>query len=171
MKRCSTLHSVTTLCACLLLNACGAQKFSGNTDLQDEYAAGSCRPATSEVRVAIGEVATDFSAAYVTNDMDGLVRTYLPDAAIMPPGKRITGWQGIRDYFRWKDGRRQLAHEMQSESLRQCGDMVLDWGRWRSRASFNGNPPKDFAGHYFIVWQRNAAGDWSIAEDMWQRAE
>lgn len=171
MKRCSILQHVTTLCACLLLNACVTQKPGGHAASRDEYTAGNCRPATHEVRTAIDEVAADFSAAYVANDMDRLAGTYLPDAAIMPPGKRITGWQGIRDYFRWKEGRRQLAHEMRSESLRQCGGQVLDWGSWWSRASFNGNPPREFTGRYFMVWQRNAAGDWRIAEDMWQRAE
>lgn len=172
MRHRSLLSHATLLCVCFFLfSACSTQKHAGNSDLHAEYASASCRPVSPEVRAAIDEVAADFSAAYVANDMDRLAGTYLPDAAIMPPGKRITGWQGIRDYFRWQEGRQQLAHQMQSESLRQCGDLVLDWGRWWSRASFNGNPPREFTGRYFMVWQRNAAGDWRIAEDMWQRAE
>lgn len=123
----------------------------------------------AETRVAIAAASRAFSDAYVAKNHAAVAALYHPDAVILPPGRALHGRERIERYFTQPPGRGQLAHAMTSEELRIEGDMAADLGVWTNRWRTVEGEEHESSGNYLVVWQRDAAGEWKILYDMWDR--
>ncbi|MBA4138874.1 MAG: hypothetical protein C0518_16335 [Opitutus sp.] len=128
--------------------------------------------ATTEIedRAAIARQSAAFSAAFVANDGDALAACYTADGKIYPPNRTIVGRAAIKEFFAWRPGRRQIAHRMESESLRIDGNTAVDVGTWHSTTQSEGHEPVSFTDRYLVVWVRESDGVWRMLHDIWHNA-
>ena len=116
---------------------------------------------------AISQASRAFSAAFVAGDTAALGELYTEDAVLLPAGRTVTGRDAIKRFFAPREGRTQVAHAMNSESLLLQSDLAIDMGRWSSTTQREGEEPRTASERYLLVWQRQADGSWKMTHDAW----
>ena len=105
-----------------------------------------------------------FERAAGTGDLDGVVRSYTPDALLVSSsGNLIRGSDAIRDFFRSTE-RFQLEHDVLELDVR--GDRAYEIGKWTRRA-LDGVAQR--GGWYSWTWRRQRDGKWAVERDVWSR--
>jgi uncharacterized protein (TIGR02246 family) len=120
-----------------------------------------------DAEAAIRAAAKAYSAAYTANDVDALAALYAADAVLVPPGDDLVeGRDAIREYFRWPDDHREIAHALRTESVDVRGDMAIEIGEWETTYQRRGGERATQRAPYLMVWARE--GDaWRVAYDTW----
>lgn len=108
---------------------------------------------------------TAYERAAGSGDLDGVVRSYTPDAVLLAPGRNelIRGGAAIRASFQSAD-RYRLTHDVIELDVR--GDQAYEIGEWMLRG-LNGVAQR--GGWYSWVWRRQRDGTWAIERDLWSR--
>jgi ketosteroid isomerase-like protein len=118
----------------------------------------------------IQEQSRRLSEAYVRGDIEALVDLYLEDGVAIPGGSEpVRGREALLRLWALPEGRTILRHVSEPTAIDVDGDRAYDWGHYEGQAAHNGEPLDPFRGTYLIVWQRNSAGEWKMAVDMWSR--
>jgi ketosteroid isomerase-like protein len=105
-----------------------------------------------------------FERAAGSGDLDGVVRSYTPDAVLLAPnGELIRGSAAIRADFS-SVNRFRLEHDVLELDVR--GDRAYEIGKWTLRG-LDGVAQR--GGWYSWTWRRQQNGAWAVERDVWSR--
>jgi uncharacterized protein (TIGR02246 family) len=120
------------------------------------------------MKVASNPVELDhlFEQALNTDDIDGLVALYEPDAALMPsPGKVVVGTAAIREALAGFLAAKPTI-STSGRLVAQTGDIALLANRWTLAMTGPDGKPTTMSGNAVEVARRQPAGHWLFAMDM-----
>ena len=106
---------------------------------------------------------TEWEAGMNAADVEAIVALYADDARLMPPnGEASVGHDGVRASF---SGMIEagLTVDLTPIETRSGGDIAFVVGTYELQA---GDEVAD-RGKYIETWQRDAGGEWKMANDIW----
>jgi uncharacterized protein (TIGR02246 family) len=125
-------------------------------------------PDVAAAKAAADSLNQAFVAALAARDTGAVVDFYTDDARFLPSNApRADGRDAIRRSWAEFLSIPGLALELRSTEvmMSEAGDMVVDIGTYRLRASGPGNQPMEDVGKYVVILKR-AEGRWKIAVDI-----
>jgi uncharacterized protein (TIGR02246 family) len=109
-----------------------------------------------------------FMEAFDAGDAAAVAALYTEDAVVIPPGSpMIIGRAGIEEF--WGGLMKAGVQGVNLETLRLAGstDLLHEIGR----ATITLRPPEGETTtqlvKYVVVWERDQAGEWALAVDIW----
>lgn len=112
----------------------------------------------------IGELSRKFSADYVRGDFKAMTDAYTTDAVLMAPGRDVlTGRKAIQEF--WSASRIPVMHKTVPDTLIMHGQSEIhDIGYFFTQSDPQGPV---FSAKYYIIWRKDAGGNWKMYMDMW----
>ncbi|MBX2819673.1 MAG: nuclear transport factor 2 family protein [Rhodothermaceae bacterium] len=120
-------------------------------------------------RQQIAESNRLFSEYFVAGDTTSLGTLYTADGMILPPGGKIQGRTGIREYFAPRETSTLLSHKLESESLIFQDSTATDVGMWSNTWQVPDQETGSSSGRYLVIWRLEPDGQWRMEYDIWQR--
>lgn len=138
----------------------------------------ACQPAGEQTEAdvaAIQALAEEWTAAFNTGDVAGVVAWYTDDAVQMPPNEpantgpeAIGAWlQAIFAEYSGHPGDR-IVLGLSSQEIQVAGDWAFDRGtyEWTVTPLADGEAIQE-SGKYIVIWQRQPDGSWKMAREIW----
>ncbi len=116
----------------------------------------------------LGNLADQFSQAYMDGDAAAMTAFYTEDAVIFPTNSNhIRGKEAIQRYWTLPEGRSITYHKLSPTEIVISDSMASDFGVYEV-SGVNGEvawgPVK---GKYVVVWKLGVDGNWLMYLDMW----
>jgi uncharacterized protein (TIGR02246 family) len=109
-----------------------------------------------------------FMEAFEAGDAAAVAALYTEDAVVLPPDSpMITGRAGIEEF--WGELMKAGVKGVNLETLRLAGstDLLHEIGRATITARPAEGEPVTQLVKYVVVWERDPAGEWALAVDIW----
>ena len=107
----------------------------------------------------LGQLARQFSAAYMRGDAAAMADLYTSDAVIFPErSEQITGREAIRRYWTLGPGRRVTRHVLRPTRIVVDGEHAYDYGTFEVAGERDGIAWGPSRGKYVVVWRREKDG-------------
>lgn len=120
-----------------------------------------------DVRHAIEESNTAFSAAIAARDLAGITDAYTGDAVLLLDGApEQRGREAIQNFFRAAINAGLQSLEFSTRDVHTLGDIAIERGVY-AMTSAGDAPPE--TGRYVVVHQRGDDGAWRALYDVTQR--
>ena len=121
----------------------------------------------ADVRKAIEEAGTRFSAAYNSKDMASVAGFYAPEAIVLPPnGPSVSGRENIETG--WKEISNVVSDlKFETRRVDAIGDLAYEVGTYTATVQMPGMAAMADNGKYLTVWKRQADGKWLAVADTW----
>ena len=119
---------------------------------------------------AIRQLSGKFSSDYIRSDFEAIANAYAEDAVIMPPGRdAIKGRKAIFDFWSGLPKTyRLLIHRIEPDTIFVMGNEAHDYGYFFTQSQKEGEDAGPvLSAKYYIVWEKDKAGDWKMKMDMW----
>ena len=123
---------------------------------------------TEADRAAFREIQRTWISAYLAGDMETLMTMHDEQTILMPRRQPTLGSIAeIRGFFESRLGKYEIDFQDNPQELAINGD----WAFLRGEFTLTGTPReggevfKD-AGRYFVLYRKNAAGEWKIYRDI-----
>lgn len=133
-------------------------------------------PAASDSNAAIEDFNKKFAAATQAMDNPAVLALWADDGvSLLPSAEPIIGKPAIAAYLDKVITALKGAHmekfEMDCHAIEVSGDLASEWCTEHQIVTLpNGKPPFDGHGKMLLVLHRNAAGQWLLQREMWNRA-
>ena len=109
-----------------------------------------------------------FSAAYLRGDGAALAASYDGPAVLHPPAGGIVVGEAKSGFWEGGDPARRFGHRLETTYRRVLAEgLVLEMGRWHSKAGDDAASAEWSSGCYTVIWQRGRDGRWRLTYDGW----
>ena len=138
-------------------------------------AVSACAPAapdTAADETAIRSVTQALASALLAGDSVGAAAAFAPGAVMFPPNEpAISGHSAIRAWsHRLLSAMTVTAGSVSVDAVHVGGDWAVSYGNWGMTVSMGGTTASDTT-RYMLLWQRQPAGEWLIARDVWNSGQ
>jgi uncharacterized protein (TIGR02246 family) len=117
---------------------------------------------------AIHALVKDWSAAAQAKDVEKFLSVYADDAAVMmEAAPDVSGKAAIREAIGGMMGDPNFALSFAADKVvvARAGDLAYETGSYTMTMSDPKKKPATQAGHYVVVWQKQADGSWKVVID------
>lgn len=152
LRRAGLLLSVLTLAAC-------AQQAPAPTPPPDTRA---------DDETAIHALVKDWSAAAQAKDVEKFTAVYADDATVMMEGMPdVSGKAAVKEAIAgmMSDPNFALSFAADKVVVARSGDLAYETGSYTMTMSDAKKKPATQAGHYVVVWRKEADGSWKVVID------
>jgi ketosteroid isomerase-like protein len=110
-----------------------------------------------------------FVLGLLTGDADLCASVYAPDARLIPPDRQVrTGRREIRDFWQRIMDLGGRGHALAAEVVDPRGDdRIVERGVYSRFAHPVDTDPLMARGSYLLIHERQRAGNWAWAIDLW----
>ena len=123
---------------------------------------------TPEDHAAFKQLQQVWIESYLSGDLDTLMTLHDEDTILMPRRQpTLDSLEAIRGFFESRVGKYDIEFNDDPKELRINGDWAFLWGQFTlvGRPKDGGEPFHD-AGRYFVLYKKNANGEWRIFRDI-----
>lgn len=126
-------------------------------------------PDTERARDQIREIRRDIEQSEITGDAELLGR-HLADEVVMMPanGPRLAGAREVTDFHREHFETYDIDVAFTIDEVTVLGDLAVERGTYKATlVPTGGGDPRDGAGDYLYVYERDSEGLWKIIRLSW----
>jgi len=124
---------------------------------------------TEQDRQRLQQISRDWTEDYISGDIDGLMSVMHEDGMILSQKQpTVVGLDAIRAYFEERAGKPGVTFTDNLQEIRingdwafVRGDFLLEIAPWEE-----GKPGFKRSGRYFVLYEKNAEGDWRMLRDI-----
>jgi ketosteroid isomerase-like protein len=124
---------------------------------------------SAEDQATLKAIADKWVADYLAGDIDGLMSVMHEDGMILSEKQpTVVGTDAIRSYFETRAGKPGVSFQDDIQEIRingswafVRGDFLLEVAPWEE-----GKPGFKRKGRYFVLYEKNAAGEWKMLRDI-----
>lgn len=115
--------------------------------------------------MSIEDVVRQLDDAFTAGDVEGVLRVYADDAAVVAePGRMVRGRESLRAFFTQVMALRGTATQLRTNVI-EAGDLALFTSEWTFSAVLPNGERIERRSFANTVFRRSAAGEWQIAID------
>ena len=122
----------------------------------------------TQVRLAIEEGNSKFSAAVRKGNGAAIAALYTEDATLLPPDSDAFKGRAAIEAF-WRGGLRMGIKEavLTTVDVSGAGDLAYEIGRFALKVQPEGKGLIEQKGKYVVVWKKAPDGVWKLHVDIW----
>jgi ketosteroid isomerase-like protein len=124
---------------------------------------------STQDQASLKAISDKWVADYIAGDIDGLVAILHEDAMILSQKQaNVQGLDEIRTYFAARAGKPGVTFTDNIQEIRINGDWAFVRGEFLLEVApwEEGKPGFKRNGRYFVLYEKNADGEWKMLRDM-----